>query len=102
MTEDEVTRLRALCDGATQEPWEMHGTVVVYSPVCCRKVAEADEADAAFIATARTALPAALDEITRLRALVEAAFAEGQRTADRYGDTLYGWSESDAYNALNP
>ncbi len=81
MTPAEIARLRALCEKATPGPWT-RGAGDHWS----RQIRAANgtdiawiggiplpEPDAAFIAEARTALPAALDEIERLRDMCEAA-----------------------------
>lgn len=70
----EIARLRALCAAATPGLWRDYfkvttpdATVVVaYGPECSSKWPDG-RATAEFIAAARTALPAALDEIERLR-----------------------------------
>lgn len=120
MTEDEVTRLRALCNAATPEPWlfsgfdardregkvvDVEGNTVLSLPPGVRSpgddiVFDGNVDDLHFAAAARTALPAALDEITRLRALVEAAFREGARKADPHGQDDAVWETSDACKAL--
>ena len=81
MDVEEIASLRALCAAATPGPWNDRrhadgGDVFG----CCAHVDTPStqggrsllegltRADAAFIAAARTALPAALDEIERLRA----------------------------------
>lgn len=83
MTDDELARLRELCDAATPGPWE-DGTAMccpdmgwVDGPngkgVVCptyeasKRTHTLDANDAAFIAAARTALPALLDLIAQLR-----------------------------------
>lgn len=60
MTEEEIKRLRALCDAATPRPWEANSfTDAGFMAL-----------DAAFIAAARDAVPALLDEVVRLRSEV--------------------------------
>ena len=87
LTIDDISALRALAEKATPGPWRQHlvddttvideagNTVAQTFPdggldddVDFATDTEQREHDAAFIATARTALPAALDEIERLRA----------------------------------
>ena len=85
MTTEELKRLRELCDAATGGPWSVrslwHGGFAVFGPpnpllradgkpwkngkTKC-DVANTDE-DNAFIAASRTALPALLDEVEKLR-----------------------------------
>ena len=78
----DIKRLRELCEKATPGPWtvigedswnvkgfpqvEMNTPDVHYFPVH-------NDADAQFIAAARTALPEALDEIERLRKALKLA-----------------------------
>ena len=86
MTDDELAGLRKLCDVATPPPWgidpdspdRLRGAVngverclatVLRTAYGLRPNAEA-EANAAFCAAARSALPALLDENARLRARV--------------------------------
>jgi hypothetical protein len=77
VTRDELALLRALCDAATPGPWKSGRGYEQSDPgayvsaaggpiIACDEVAPSP-ADAALIAEARTALPAALDEIERLR-----------------------------------
>lgn len=95
MTDDDIKNLRALCEKAAPGPWGQAGTAEKPYP----SVSSADRMrgyqvhsmdhlidrperqfmweqwnhDAAFIAAARSAVPALLDEVERLRALVESA-----------------------------
>lgn len=83
MTPDEIARLRALCEKATPGPWKQSWTwtgkhsmpMSIETQDEKRVIGTLDEyedqsgADSAFIAEARTALPAALVEIERLRFL---------------------------------
>ena len=86
MTEDERERLRALYEAATPGPWEAavdsHApwngkriawveTTSTSCPVADVPNSDRARADAAFIATARTAVPALLDENARLREAIE-------------------------------
>ena|SRR3990167_2176530 len=126
MTPDEIKAARALIVAATPPPWGAKGDSVVCpsdeerdrrieagEPVHCCVVAYCDNEDhltptqaaanAAFIAAARTLLPDALDEIERLRSLVEAAYTEGfyaydlcEREADQ------AWRDSEARKQLDP
>lgn len=61
MTNDEIKRLRTICDAATPGPWPATESAI-----------ELDGSDAMFAIAARTALPAALNEIERLRSAVTA------------------------------
>lgn len=73
MNREQLEEIRARASKASEGPWEADGWEV-YGPIR-RWVAETHdpdnieqcEADAAFIANARTAVPALLDEIDRLR-----------------------------------
>lgn len=96
MTDDEFKRDREVIDAATSAPW-----AVCTAPDTNNKQAVCDhffefiartdvysihpdsscEANAAFIARARTRWPAALDEIERLRALVFKACSMGDDAA---------------------
>lgn len=92
MTEEELDHLRALCDAATPGPWE-DGTAMccpdmgwVDGPkgkgtICpvyeaAKRTHTLDSNDAAFIAAARTALPALIEEVKRLRGLLREAHRE--------------------------
>lgn len=85
MTDADIKRLRALCEAATPGPWTAQTVCDTDSDDWCAvgpthlyadddpAVDDGDphpaaEADAAFIAAARTALPALLDEVEGLRA----------------------------------
>jgi nicotinamidase-related amidase len=73
----DVAALRALCDAATSEPWiatkDWHGMSSLDGPYISVRYDEGDyhpvvdSDDAAFIAEMRTAAPAMLGEIERLR-----------------------------------
>lgn len=92
MDADEIARLRALCEAATRAPWH-RGGMDAYDGECFKRMASghgmnhtlvADtmrSADRDFCIAARTALPAALDEIERLRDIINpgdaAAYEEG-------------------------
>jgi len=81
MSDDELARWRALADAATPGPWLPAGST---HPLCLGGVYEREgevveriltdrpDADAAFIATAREAMPRLLAEVARLRALTRA------------------------------
>lgn len=84
MTPARLAELRAVADAATKGPW----VAVIADGACLGIDAEADPdgivetdaghyppkpADAVFIAAARAAVPDLLDEIERMRAVVEAA-----------------------------
>jgi hypothetical protein len=84
-----IHHLRSLIAAATPGPWETNGwrTCGVTAPNSAKTFTDEslhwwggkflaeteDPRDAAFIASARTALPEALDEIEKLRALLEEA-----------------------------
>jgi hypothetical protein len=73
MTHEQLQILRALCEKATPGPWEYHKSESGDGVLCPRGgyVVEVGHGttnnDAAFIAAARDALPALLDEVERLR-----------------------------------
>lgn len=73
MTNDERARLKALCERANAGPWTVQempvGWVRVNGPLYCI-ADEVESRDGRFIAAARTALPALLEENERLRALL--------------------------------
>lgn len=73
MTDDEIKRLRVLCQAATPQPWtithESDGSIRVEGPLLAQPARYCrNKADATFIAVARGAVPALLDEVERLRA----------------------------------
>jgi hypothetical protein len=80
----ELARLRALCEAATPGPWSKgdgknNARWVVmghYVPICSTELSHApigqgQESNVEFIAASRTALPQLLDEVERLRGLLE-------------------------------
>lgn len=89
MTEEELAALEALTEAATAGPWEwndhdLHAVSVAnddpWDPASGQKIIVTDSGayppekdDAAFIAAARTAVPALIAEVRRLRA-VEAKY----------------------------
>lgn len=87
MDPNEIARLRELCEKATPGPWNRgtgneyrelfknHGMHLAHVYEC---------ADGDFIAAARTALPALLDEVERLQEIAELAHRQMQD-----GDALY-------------
>ena len=106
MTSEELAAIKALADAATPGPWvweegeepdSMSGAVGgriirtdmgYYGP---------EAADRAFIAAGRTAVPALLAEVERLRALVREAYLEG---ANDESWNAFDWDHSDARKAL--
>jgi len=97
MTDDEIKRLRRLCEVATPGPWAQDtGTL-------CNKVADAygrlllrvheDHEryphDAAFIAAAREALPKLLDEVEAWKTRC----GEFEAAADRASQRADGWQQ---------
>ena len=99
MTPERIAELRALCDAATPGPWYVNrirgypdnqiettdstyvarkpwGHVVATTGLGAGDVSQQKfERDSDFIATVRTALPEALDEIERLQAMIGDAAA---------------------------
>jgi len=84
MTDEEITRLRTLCDAATPGPWMRVGLFVL-DDQCWWLDTRGD--NTAFITAAREAVPALLDEVEKLRAALKpfaerAALYEGSEVAD--------------------
>lgn len=75
MTDGQIgVRLRRLADAATPEPWHSDDDGLVWGPTLGDPVSSSTEiTDAEFIAAARTAVPALLDEVQRLTGLLAAA-----------------------------
>lgn len=83
MTATEIAALRQLCAEASAPPWQWDNDranrthsdsrVVALGPMTHVTFEDprTEERDAEFICTARTALPAALDELERLRGLLK-------------------------------
>ena len=125
MTTDDMQTLKALADKATPGPWqfrlqaparfdyELHRAEVVsangdtvmddteYYPI------GVSHEDQKFCAAARTAVPALIAEVERLRVLVEAAYEEGRKEGGGQaqggfctGDYPESWAESAARKAL--
>ena len=73
--EERIARERAICDAATEAPWLQRQPFVLFKPNQPTPdvwLATFDSPhDATFAAHARTALPEALDEIERLRGVIE-------------------------------
>jgi hypothetical protein len=74
MTDEELADARARCDAATRGPWsatyhkdDRFGRCEVTFEAAADATKKSAEADAQFLAHARTDLPAALDEIEALR-----------------------------------
>lgn len=90
MDEAELKRLRALVDAATEGPWwsqehnDKHGEDADVMANGCCITSEMNTENARFIAAARTAVPALLDEVERLKAVALAYEDE----ADRVGGEL--------------
>ena len=82
----ESMRLRVMCDAATPGPWTKEGYGTHHGDQWnAGPASEIDrEADAAFIAESRTALPRALDEIAYQRKLL----AEGRNERERLRSAL--------------
>lgn len=89
VTEEQRKKWRALADAATEGPWEPHvpyqrdeaeGAGPNHDARSSLGLKRAQD-DAAFIAEARTAVPALLDEVERLQAIVDACARAGCPTA---------------------
>lgn len=105
LTPERLTALRALCEGASPAPWNVESDSEL-SIFCADEErpriarvdpdrdddedvpedeAESYNCDAEFIAAARDALPALLDEVERLRAEVARIRGEAERVIDARG-----------------
>jgi len=85
----DIPALRAVCDAATPGPWEITRDKnmeeawcwwIDVGPLCEAfrdEITDSDYNDVNFVSTARAALPAALDEIERLREALR-KIAEGR------------------------
>ena len=86
MNQDELDRLQGLCDGATAGPWGFdieYGRVYQDSGDGLILAIEIESiADRAFIAAARTAMPALISEVRRLQERCEAAERDMRQVAD--------------------
>lgn len=107
MTESELSALQALCDAATPGEWVRNETWGLVDAGCIVETATARgdprlriatlsgagiEADAAFIAAARTALPALIAEVRRLRKNHESTglYVDGGACEARFALTALG------------
>lgn len=97
MTDDDIKRLRGLCAAATAGPWRWEltynnaGLPLADFAIPGHNgggVVEMLAVDAALIAAARTALPAALDEIERLRGELD------EREADMHARIRAGYDRT--------
>lgn len=104
MTAVELKELRALCEAATKGEWfaddhDSDGNAHVWGSdgdgICKTNNPTDADANAAFIAAARTAVPALLDEVERLRAAlatIERSGAPGGSILARRADGhACGW-----------
>lgn len=106
MTQDELERLEALANSATGGSWQVgdpyDGRTALLVAVYGMGMEVADtqtENDAAFIAAARSAVPALVAEVRRLRGLVREAFNEGFALGWDPGNRDY-WPESEVRKKL--
>ncbi len=88
MTPADIADLRALCEAASPAPWGFFVTEgrLIGFPLTDEGIAAkpaATRADENFASAACTALPAALDEIERLRALIRRATSEVEAAHSR-------------------
>ena len=108
MTPERLQEIKARCEAATEGPWGLFkeagadiigNTEIIILEICCgiRTHATLREFNTDFIAHARQDLPDCLDEIERMKSLVEAAYLEGSSDGD--APTLV-WENSDARKAL--
>lgn len=74
---DRIQRDREMCEAATKGPWKAEAGEVLSDDLSCKLIAFSVQRwqNTTFIATARTELPDALDEIVRL----QKELAESQR-----------------------
>ncbi len=96
MTDKELERLEALCAKASPAPWDGEGRSLRGED---GGLLEAEE-DFDFAAAARTALPAALAEIRRLRALMKSHQEDLQQMASDLLERMPYVSESHAKENL--
>ncbi len=87
MTPSDRARLRALCEAATNREWGANeqGNVIIASGMFRGDIIAACtmDADAAFIAAAKTALPELLGENARMELLLRFALAKLRDHEDR-------------------
>lgn len=100
ITHEWIEEQRALCEAATPGPWNASDYASVLAFTDAEVCQRANDNDMAFMATARTALPAALDaleaaysEIARLTAERDAAVKDLQGMSDAAG-TCFGCAYS--------
>jgi hypothetical protein len=89
MTDDELDRLDALAQAATPGPWNADddGTIIL-APDDVLSCCNMDELTVKFVAESRTAIPALIAEIRRLRAQIDGfqgLVNEARRWSDRPG-----------------
>lgn len=95
----DTATLRALAEAATKGPWEAYTVpqTRTEAPYIAVEVGETEvriarfeggHYDAAFIAAARTAVPALLDEVERLRAEVDVEYGAAQMAAGDRDEAL--------------
>ena len=101
MTADEIAKLRELCANATPGPWgcgfSNRGRIMSSNEEICSvwSSEETHDANAAFIAAARKALPAALDEIERLSEALGVTLKELKRHSPVCHAEVLGWIVTD-------
>ena len=107
MTEQELTAIEERANAATMGPWVVDNDTDKRAIIATREagpIAGMFRRDADFAAASREAVPALVTEVRRLRALVKAAFQEGQdgRILDGHEQFIYdvAWEHSDAFKAL--
>jgi hypothetical protein len=101
-----VSEARALCEGATEGPWETllsAGKYWIKTPrygvrdFCCLTGGLEHEADAALIAHSRTLLPEMADEIERLETRLDMMIAEFDRSPEGFWQEQAASAVSDMY-----
>lgn len=87
ITQDELTRLKALCARATPGPWEVRGsTYVGNAEKMIAEIIFGRIGDPEFIAAAREALPELIAETERLNEAHEDAINAGVAMGDELND----------------
>lgn len=108
ITPEELAELRELCEKATPGPWEVDRVACTHVQSGRRgvastggystnledweKVKDENEDNAKLIAASRTALPRLLDEVERLRKVVDQAIEGSQVGVKTESELCLGWS----------
>lgn len=106
MTNEELAAIETRANAATVGPWrgtkdegvQADATAVFETGCGCCTPSRLSEADAMFIAHARTDIPALVAEVRRLKELVRLAYLEGvwSQTHPEFSNADQLWLQSDA------